>query len=61
MSFMESTVRLDDNPWDLLDITSEWSTKFYEFATSWSYSTVRSDQDEEEEEYLKIYFIADKK
>ena len=41
ISFKESTVRIDDNSWDLLDLSDKWSEKFFEFADSWSYSTIR--------------------
>ena len=38
MAFMESTVEIDDNKWDIIDIKQEWTAKFFEFSQSWSYS-----------------------
>lgn len=55
MSFMKSTVRIDDNKYDIFEITDEWQDEFFELGKTWSYSTSRA----EGEEYLSIYFVAD--
>ena len=55
MSFMKSTVRIDDNKYDIFEITDEWQDEFFELGKTWSYSTIRA----EGEEYLSIYFVAD--
>ena len=61
MAFMESTVKIDDNLWDIFEISEEWTAKFFEFTQSWSYTTLVSTEAEEEIEYLNIYFRADNK
>ena len=58
MSFMESTVKIDDNIYDIFEMTEEWQGKFLEFADSWSYTTSRMESDDA---YLKVFFLADKK
>ena len=62
MAFFESTVIISDNQYDLFEITAEWITKFFEFSSSWTYSTWISDCTPLEEiEYLEIFFRADNK
>ena len=57
ISLMESTVKIDDNKYDIFKVIPEWQSRFIEFAKSWEYSTSWEAGDE----YLRIFFLADSK